>query len=201
MTTANKITVARILLIPVFVGCAMYYGKSVQEGAPEEPWRIVSIVVFGFASISDAVDGYIARHCNQRSRLGAILDPIADKGLLLAAIITLSLTNWKPNFPLWFPVLVIARDTLAIAGAFLINHLAGHVTIRPHWSGKFATVFQMVALGWLMLRLEPATGLPLLLPTITAGFFVLLSGFIYLADGLRQLHATAHAHPETPKEN
>ncbi|MBP7951323.1 MAG: CDP-diacylglycerol--glycerol-3-phosphate 3-phosphatidyltransferase [Verrucomicrobiales bacterium] len=201
MNTANKITIARILLIPVFVGCAMDYGKSVQAGEPNEWSRVLAIVVFGVASVSDGVDGYIARHFNQKTRLGGILDPIADKGLLLAAIITLSLVDWKPNFPLWFPVLVIARDTLSIAGSLLVNHLAGKVEIRPHWSGKCATVFQMIAIGWLMLRGDSLTGIPLLVPTILAGVFVCVSGFIYLADGLRQLHATEHAHSEIPRQN
>lgn len=197
VTTANKITISRILLIPVFVGCAMYYGKSVEEGDAAEAWRVAAIVVFGLASVSDGLDGFIARHYNQRSRLGSILDPIADKGLLLSAIITLSLVNWKPNFPLWFPVLVIGRDALAIGGTFLINHLAGRVELRPHWTGKCATVLIMIAIGWVMLRLDGVTGVPLWIPIALAGTFVTLSGFIYLADGLRQLHATGHAHPET----
>jgi phosphatidylglycerophosphate synthase len=68
---------------------------------------------FLLAAASDGLDGYVARHYNQRSQLGVILDPIADKGLLLSGIITLSITNWSQSdpdygkFPVWFPVLVI----------------------------------------------------------------------------------------------
>src|SRR5262245_37770387 len=94
MTTANKITIARILMIPLFVLMAIYYGRSVTRGAPLEWQRVTSILIFIVAAASDGIDGYIARRYNQRSKLGVILDPIADKGLLLAGIITLSVSNW-----------------------------------------------------------------------------------------------------------
>src|SRR5205807_7406817 len=95
MTTANKITIVRILMIPVFVTMAIYYGQSIQRGAPLEWQRLTAIVIFLVAAASDGLDGYVARHYKQRSALGAILDPIADKGLLLSAIITLSISNWS----------------------------------------------------------------------------------------------------------
>ena len=110
MTTANKITVVRILMIPVFVTLAIYYGQSIQRGAPIEWFRFTAIVVFLVAAVSDGLDGYVARRYNQRSALGVILDPIADKGLLLSGIITLSISNWSDvdpdygKFPVWFPV-------------------------------------------------------------------------------------------------
>src|SRR5204862_7580998 len=116
MTTANKITVIRILMIPIFVTLAIYYGESIQEGHPQDWMRFTAITVFLLAAVSDGLDGYVARRYNQRSTLGAILDPIADKGLLLSGIITLSISNWSlvdsyyVKFPAWFPVLVISRD-------------------------------------------------------------------------------------------
>ncbi|PYL84339.1 MAG: hypothetical protein DMF23_06555 [Verrucomicrobia bacterium] len=94
VTTANKITLVRIAMIPVFVALAIYYGESVQRGAPLEWQRFAAILVFLLAAVSDGLDGYVARRYNQRSRLGVILDPIADKGLLLSGIITLSITNF-----------------------------------------------------------------------------------------------------------
>src|ERR687885_2770059 len=107
MTTANKITIVRILLIPVFVTLAIYYGQSIARGQPLEWERYTAIVVFLIAAASDGLDGYVARRYNQRSSLGVILDPIADKGLLLSGIITLSISNWSENpnygqFPIWF---------------------------------------------------------------------------------------------------
>src|SRR5215218_1350678 len=143
MTTANKITLTRIFMIPLFVMMAVYYGRSVARGAPAEWQRMTAILIFVAAAASDGIDGYIARHYNQRSKLGEILDPIADKGLLLAGIITLSVSNWNYEFPLWFPVLVIARDAIVVAGAITLHLLNNEVRVRPSWTGKTATVAQM----------------------------------------------------------
>lgn len=189
MTVATQITIFRILLIPVFVGFAIYYGQSVAEGAPDFQLRLWAIAAFAIASISDAVDGYVARHFNQRSRLGAILDPLADKMLLLSAILTLSFTTWDQQFPLWFPLLVIFRDVTAIGGAFVVDHITGSCNIKPHWTGKVATALQMVAILWILIDIRVP---PLLVPTALAGLFTATSGFIYLADGLRQIHHSGH---------
>jgi len=182
VTLANQITIFRILLIPVFIGTAVYYGESVAAGLTNESLRWWTIAVFALAAVSDAVDGYIARRLDQRSRLGAILDPLADKLLLLSAIITLSFTGWRQHFPLWFPTLVIFRDLASIGGALLIDRLTGRCIIKPHWTGKMATFAQFGAVLWLMLDL------PFLLwPTIVAGAFTAVSGFINLAAGIRQV--------------
>ncbi|MFZ4717045.1 MAG: CDP-alcohol phosphatidyltransferase family protein, partial [Chthoniobacterales bacterium] len=94
MTLPNQITIARILMIPVFVVLAIYYGKTVASGHPDEHLRMATIAVFLAAALSDGIDGWLARRFHLKSRLGAILDPIADKGLMLTAIITLSVTRW-----------------------------------------------------------------------------------------------------------
>jgi CDP-diacylglycerol--glycerol-3-phosphate 3-phosphatidyltransferase len=195
VTTATKITIVRILMIPVFIGFAMTYGKSVKLGHPEEVWRVLAIVTFGLASFSDWVDGYLARNYNQMSKLGAILDPLADKGLVLSAIATLSLAGWQPYFPLWFPLLAVTRDVSILLFVFLMQHLGQSLKVRPRMSGKIATVLQMVAIGWVMLRLDSLTGIPVWVPAGLAGLFVTISGFTYLADGLKQLH------PSTTAEN
>jgi len=201
MTTANKITVVRILMIPLFVMLAIYYGQSVQRGEPL-PWeRFAAIFVFLLAAVSDGLDGYVARRYNQRSSLGVILDPIADKGLLLSGIITLSISNWSEvepdygRFPIWFPVLVISRDAILFVGTGILYLLNGKVHVKPNWTGKVATVLQMVAIGWVMLQLRL---FPLIYVVIAAGFFTLVSGIIYVADGVRQLQAAGHAHPAKP---
>jgi cardiolipin synthase (CMP-forming) len=183
MTFATKITVFRILLIPVFVGLAIYYGQSVAEGRPNEGYRWAAIFTFGLAAASDALDGWVARRYNQRSRLGQILDPLADKALLLSAIITLSFTSWRQHFPLCFPLLVIFRDIAAIIGAFLVDYFTGgKCDIRPHWTGKGATFAQIAAVLWLMLDIPG-----LIYPTIAAAALTAASGFIYMADGFKQI--------------
>jgi CDP-diacylglycerol--glycerol-3-phosphate 3-phosphatidyltransferase len=197
MTTANKITVARILMIPVFVTIAIYYGESIQRGAPLEWERFTAIAIFLIASLSDGIDGYVARRYNQRSSLGVILDPIADKGLLLSGIITLSISNWSNvdpdygRFPAWFPVLVISRDAVILVGAMVLYLLNGKVQVKPNWTGKVATVLQMAAIGWVMLQLR---FLSLIYVVIVAGIFTLLSGILYVSEGVRQLQAEGHAH-------
>ena len=190
MTTANQISIFRILLVPVFVGFAMYYGESVARGAPDERLRHAATFIFALAALSDALDGYIARHYNQQTRLGAILDPLADKLLMLAAILTLSFTAWPQRFPLWFPVIVISKDLLSVAGAFLIDHIAGSCRIKAHWTGKVSTVCQIVALLWVMLDIRV---LPAMWSAAVAAFFSVLSGGINLADGIRQLQSSGHA--------
>jgi cardiolipin synthase len=196
MTTANKITIVRIAMIPAFVLMAIYYGQSVQRGAPEEWQRFTAIVIFLVAAVSDGLDGYVARRYNQRSALGVILDPIADKGLLLSGIITLSISNWSQSdpeygsFPLWFPVLVITRDIVIVVGSVVLHVLNGKVHVRPSWTGKVATVLQMAAIAWVMLQLK---FLPLKFVVIAAGLFTLISGGVYVADGIRQLQVQGHA--------
>jgi cardiolipin synthase (CMP-forming) len=203
MTTANKITIARILMIPLFVLMATYYGKSVAEGAPQVWQRYCAIGIFLIAAASDGLDGYLARRYNQKSHLGVILDPIADKGLLLTAIITLSLSNWRYSFPLWFPVLVIARDAVIVIGAMILHYFIGTVHVRPSWMGKTATALQMTAIACILLQLnffhrpvkigEFTWNMDFLdFPVILAGFFTLISGIGYVMDGLRQLQAGGH---------
>src|SRR5436190_15939042 len=198
MTTANKITVLRILMIPVFVTLAIYYGESIKRGAPLEWQRFTAIAIFLVAAVSDGLDGYVARRYKQRSSLGVILDPIADKGLLLSGIITLSISNWSESdpdygkFPIWFPVLVITRDAVILVGAVILHYFIGNkMKVKPSWTGKVATVCQMCAIAWVMLQLR---FLPLIFVVAIAGLFTLVSGIIYFLYGVRQLQAEGHAH-------
>src|SRR5216110_3870259 len=197
MTTANKITIVRIVMIPAFVAMAIYYGESVKRGQPLEWQRFAAIAIFILAAVSDGLDGYVALRYNQRSTLGVYLDPIADKGLLLSGIITLSISNWSQSdpeygsFPAWFPVLVITRDAVILVGAAILHLLNGKVHVKPSWTGKVATVLQMGAIAWVMLQLH---FLSLLYVVIAAGVFTFISGIIYVMDGVRQLQAEGHAH-------
>jgi cardiolipin synthase len=198
VTTANKITLVRIAMIPVFVALAIYYGESVRRGVPLEWQRFAAIIVFLLAAVSDGLDGYVARRYNQRSQLGVILDPIADKGLLLSGIITLSITNWSQSdpdygkFPVWFPVLVITRDAVILVGTAILHYFIGNkMRVKPSWTGKVATVCQMCAIAWVMLQLR---FLPLWFVVVVAGIFTLISGVIYVVKGVRQLQAGGQAH-------
>ena len=190
MTLPNKITIARILLIPVFVWLTLDYIRDYQKEQELEGQRVLACAVFAIAAISDGVDGYIARRYHQKSELGTFLDPLADKALLVSALILLSIRfkDGTPfdQLPLWFPVLVVSRDLMLLGGTVLIHMLAGRVTARPRIVGKCATFFQMIVLGWVLLKVErPSYEWPL----YAAGFFTLVSGIWYIFDGMKQLGA------------
>jgi len=189
MTLANKITITRILMIPVFVLFCIYYGRGIETGEPEEWQRWAAILTFLVAAASDGIDGWVARHWKQRSKLGAILDPIADKGLLLTAIITLSLSKWTFAFPIWFAVLVIARDAIILIGYAVLFHLDQKLEVSVAFTGKMATAAQMVAVAWIMLQLPHH-----LVSVYVAGFFTLASGAIYVSRGIRQLRSHEQPH-------
>jgi CDP-diacylglycerol--glycerol-3-phosphate 3-phosphatidyltransferase len=196
MTLPNKITIGRICCIPVFVILAVFYGRSVAQGVPQEWLRWAAVAVFGLAAASDGLDGYIARRYNQVSPLGVVLDPIADKGLLFAGIITLSMSHWEYELPLWFPILVISRDIIVMGGAVALHSALGGLRVKPTFMGKFATVAQMVAIGAVLLwphlpwRIQ-VLGLDvraLDVPVFVAGFCTLISGLGYVRRALLQLH-------------
>ena len=185
MTTANKVTILRILLIPFFVVEVLYYVKSGNEFH-----RAAALVTFAVAAICDGVDGYIARHYNQYSELGAMLDPLADKLLLVSGVVVLSFDHGPiiGQIPLWFTGTIIGRDILMIIGAGIIYITVGKVKVRPRILGKVSTVLQMVCVLWILLLWDQTfnplwiKGLTLAAALCTGG-----SGLIYIWDGLRQL--------------
>ncbi len=191
MTFASKITIARICLVPVYVVLAFYYGQTVTSGQPVEALRWWALGVFVFAAGTDGVDGWIARHFNQISKFGAFIDPIADKALLLAGVITLSLVDWgSPGWrlPLWFAAIVILRDCIILGGIRILWNHHREVRFVPHWSGKVCTVTQMFAIGWVMLRV---TVFPPLYPCLLAAFFTVWSSVAYIRQGQRILRGQA----------
>jgi len=192
MTTANKVTIFRILLIPFFVVEVLYY---VRGGEALHRWLALS--TFLLASICDGVDGYIARRFNQRSELGALLDPLADKLLLVSGIVLLSLNNapYLAQLPLWFTGTVIGRDVLLMIGLIVIYITAGRPVIRPRWVGKTATVLQMATVLWILLKLPERWSLRL---AIAGAAATGISGVFYVFDGIKQLsaHPTSSANPK-----
>src|SRR5688572_20052426 len=128
MGLANWLTVLRILLIPVFVTLLVYQRPG---GA---------LVVFALAAFTDLLDGYVARQRGSQSRLGAFLDPMADKMLLISSFVTLT---WLKALPFWIAAVVISRDVILVVGALLIHMVGGRIHPRPTWAGKAATFFQI----------------------------------------------------------
>jgi CDP-diacylglycerol--glycerol-3-phosphate 3-phosphatidyltransferase len=196
MTLPNKITL-RILLIPVFVLMAVYYGSSVTGGHPDERFRYAAIAFFLAAALSDGLDGWLARRFRLKSALGAVLDPIADKGLMLTAIVTLSVAGWPHRLPLWYPVLVISRDAIILIGCGILYFLNGGLEVRPSLLGKTSTFLQMAAVAVVMFQWGWYA------PVVwVSGAATLLSGIGYVAEGIRLLQAGGHTapihHPSEP---
>jgi cardiolipin synthase len=183
MTAANKITLARIFLIPAFVGFVWVYGRTVAGGQPVESYRAGAIAVFLTAACTDGVDGFVARRFHQESRLGSVLDPIADKGLVAAALVVLAVSGWPCRLPVWFPCSVIGRDLVLALGFMALKKMIDRVEIHPSVTGKLATLFQLISITCALFCIPRF----LFAFTITATSLTLISGTGYVLDGLRQL--------------
>ncbi len=184
ITLPNILTVIRMVLIPVFVSLLFY-----QRFA----W---ALTVFICAGVTDGLDGLLARKFNQKSQLGTILDPIADKLLLVTAFIVLSLPNIYPQprprhlpIPFWVTATVLSRDVFIIVGAWAINLATGFRGFRPSWLGKINTAVQILAIVTVLFaaRMPELSGY--LLPTTYAIVFActVLSGFHYIYFASRLL--------------
>lgn len=149
MTTASKITLVRVFMIPL-VMIAMYLSKGVSG-----LWMWISLGLFVIASVTDFIDGQIARKCNQVSDFGKFLDPLADK-LLTIAVMTM-FCEWG-RFPAWALMLVLTRE-FAVTGLRLVAAPKGRV-IAAAWSGKVKTASTMVGLIlWMLLPENTMVGL------------------------------------------
>lgn len=193
MTVPNAITLLRFLLIPVFAGALLYYYQSFREGEPEEVYWWWAVGAFVLASVSDALDGAIARIFRQKSRLGAIMDPLADKALLVTALVMLSWVDTDmARLPIWFVVLVLGRDVLLVLGVVGLQVFVRHVAIKPHWTGKVSTALQMVAVSMVLLKVPQDWVMPVVW---AGGVATLASAGVYLVRGLQAVAASGYDRP------
>src|SRR5215510_8687134 len=134
MGLANWLTIARILLVPVLVICVVYNRVLLALGT------------FIVAGVTDMMDGYIARTRGTKTRLGAFLDPLADKLLLTASVITLTY-KFPKVLPFWLTAIVLSRDILLVLVVMLIMLTGGHFNPMPTGLGKLSTAVQMLTVG------------------------------------------------------
>jgi cardiolipin synthase (CMP-forming) len=134
LTLANQLTLLRMLLIPAFVILVLY---------GELGWALGTFLVAG---MTDALDGLIARRAGQKTTLGAWLDPMADKLLLLSAFVVLTLpgTGLIARIPVWLTVLIISRDVAIVLTVIVVNLAIGRRTFSPSLLGKAATAIHIL---------------------------------------------------------
>ena len=172
MNIPNSLTILRILLIPVYVGLLVYERFN------------QALIVLLIAGLTDALDGTIARAANQRTRLGALLDPLADKLLLTSGFITLSTIHLIPS---WVTIVVVSRDAMLLLGTAVAHFTESSIDIAPTFLGKGTTFLQLsyvLLVIFLSSRQMDATVLNPLLFGMVA--FTLCSGFHYLYRGYQR---------------
>jgi CDP-diacylglycerol--glycerol-3-phosphate 3-phosphatidyltransferase len=192
MTIPTRITLARLIMSPVFVVLAIKYSSTITLGKPDVLFLYLAMIVFAMAVISDALDGYLARKLNQCSRIGSFLDPIADKTLLLSATITLTFIDCGQLIPIFYTTLILSRELIQISGAIAIGTILGDIKVKHHWTGKFSTFMQVILIYSAFL--VPSESIMLYL-SIVGGLFTFISAALYIYAGLSQLPKEAHANP------
>ena len=176
LTLANQLTLARLLLVPALVILVIYGYNG---------WALITFVVAG---ITDALDGLAARLAGERTSLGALLDPMADKLLLVSTFVVLTLPglDLANRLPIWLTVLVISRDVVIVLTVAVVNLAVERFTFQPSTLGKVAT-FVYILTGSVTLYFN-YLGRPSVLVDVTiyaALGLTLLSGFHYIVHAAR----------------
>jgi cardiolipin synthase len=180
MTLANKVTVGRIVIVPLFITTLLNYSPS------RDDLRYIALAFFMVAVISDVVDGYIARRYYQKTKAGAILDPLADKLLLISAF---SCLQWIApqlplfHFPLWFVVTLISRDVILLIGASIIQSTTGNIPIEANLWGKITAFLQVMCVIGMLVQWDVSRHLWPFAVVMT-----IVSGLIYIREGIRVLN-------------
>ncbi|MHB1320475.1 MAG: CDP-alcohol phosphatidyltransferase family protein [Acidithiobacillus ferrivorans] len=165
MNLPNLLTLLRLFLVPV-----IFYALAKEL-------FVVALLIFLAAAITDALDGWIARHYHLQTRLGAILDPLADKLLVVTTVITLT---WLQRIPLWVTVAIISRDLLIVGGSLLYLLLIGKFSIHPTLLSKWNTALQFVVIVLVLLLAAGHWHVPLLPMFALVFLMAVMSGGQYV---------------------
>ena len=191
----NVITLTRVALVPVFA-------LMLFQGRP-----FGALLIIFLAGLSDVLDGFAARRWDQQTRVGTLIDPLADKLLLSTAFILLTIRSlgFTNVIPLWLTVAVIGRDFIILAGAAVITLIRGRRQFSPTVYGKMSTVCQVATVFWVVLSnsvsvsvLAGSTFLAQITsPSVLSAFYIatlvltVISGAIYIYRGVRMLSSSA----------
>jgi len=172
VTIPNLLTSLRIVAAPVA-------GVAILRGHLE-----VALVLFVAASVTDGLDGLLARVLHQQSRLGAFLDPLADKSLLLACYVALATVG---KGPAWLTATIVVRDVLIVSAVYLIYRRIGRFTMAPSLPGKVTTFLQMATVAALLVKGWRGPVIPFALGGlyVTTALATVISGIHYIAVGMR----------------
>jgi cardiolipin synthase len=183
-TLPNLITLLRLAALPFFL-------VSISDGRFD-----IALAIFVVAGLSDGVDGYLARHFDMKSALGAYLDPIADKLLLITSYLFLAVPSYpaKVKVPVWLAVMVLSRDFLLLMVALLLILSVGKRRFPPSWAGKVTTVTQIVTVLFVLCANVWNWPRPIMLIAFGAtATTTVISGFDYLFRVARESATPAAA--------
>jgi cardiolipin synthase len=174
LSIPNLITLARILLVPVMVW-------AITAGEMK-----IAFVLFLVAGLSDLVDGYLAKRFNMATELGAYLDPLADKAMIVSIYVTLGIAGAIPR---WLVILVVSRDLLIVGGVLFSWLLGKPVSVKPHPVSKANTAAQLLLVGLVLAALgfRFDAGLALKLTTAAVAALTLASVAVYLREWVRHM--------------
>jgi len=179
MNIPNALTVMRIIFVPVMVILLMQ-GEFFK-----------ALMLFALLGISDGLDGFLARILNQQTELGAYLDPIADKALIISCFVTLSIKHIIPG---WLSVIVVSRDCIILLGVAVLSIMSVSFQIRPTMISKLTTVSQLLTV--FLVLVVHALSLQGELKVVLLGFYIVTSiltvasGLNYIFKGIRFINST-----------
>lgn len=181
----NRLTFLRVLLVPAVISCVLSHepGKAYLFN-----WALALFVI---ACITDALDGFLARKLHQTTPFGRLIDPLADKLLIVSTFTALCFTPHLPaeaHIPAWVAVPVLTRDIVLLAGSLIVFMATGQLQARPDLAGKATTAVQMLALLACLARLPAHVRVPLFMMTVA---LTLVSGWRYVRSGARALQGLA----------
>ena len=178
MNIPNFLTILRVIAIPFFIVTLSY------------EYTGIALAIFVGCGITDGLDGFIARTFHQRTKIGAFLDPLADKLLLTSTFITLAIIDLPNKIPFWLIVTVISRDIIIPVGIATLFMLGTRVQIAPTWIGKFTTFCQVTLIIVVLFYNYTGEYRPhIILPLCWLTFIVtVISGLGYMYHGIRLLN-------------
>ncbi len=184
LTYANQLTILRMIFIPCFVLLLIYDRPK------------IAILVFILSGITDGLDGLIARKLQQKTVLGSFLDPMADKLLLTAAFITLTVPSVPVSYhiPIWLTITSISRDLLIALAALIIHLQTGHTQFAPSFLGKCTTAGQLTTVALVMAANLSTRVIPILDPLVVATLLITVaSGMHYFYRSVRLIESSQRA--------